>query len=169
MPSLRGRVFINSPRKKDEMSEESPDASKLNDLAKSANIIIFECDSRSGILIIGKTKLTISPNRVVISKRGIFTRDEYPMLIDNITNAMVYVQLGRASLTIETFGITKPDPIKNLKVSDARLARRYILGLIECKKSKVDLSGLDLEHLKEKLRDIGIVQYTTSEVDYHDL
>jgi hypothetical protein len=82
---------------------------------------------------------------------------------------MVFVQFNKATLSIDTFGISKPDPIKNLRVDEARLARRYILALVECKKSKIDISGMELDELKAKLKNIGIVQYTTEEKGYHNL
>lgn len=91
------------------------------------------------------------------------------MPIENITNASVFTHFGRASIIIETFGIPKPEPLANMRISEARLARRYILALIECKKSNIDISGLNFNELKDRLSEIGMVRYTTKDKDYHKL
>lgn len=172
MASRRGIVFINPPeeeRLQQETDAENSDGDELDNLAQRASWIIFECSSKYSFLIQSKDKLTICPNRVTITKRSLFTRDEYPMPIENITSARVYTHFNSASLIIETFGIPKPDPLKNLDVNEARLARRYVQGLVECKKNNIDLSHLSLDELRENLKSIGIVQYSTEEKDYHKI
>lgn len=172
MASRTGTVFISPPEEEglqDGSEVESSDGGELDDLAQRARWIIFECNSKSSFLFPSKDKLTICPNRVTITKKSFFTLDEYPMPVGNMTSARVYSHFNNASLIIETFGIPKPDPIKNLFLNEARLARRYIQALIECNKNNVDLSHLSLENLRERLKSIGIVQYSTGEKDYHKL
>lgn len=172
MASKTGTVYINPPREENlqEGSEaDSLGGGELDDLALRASWIIFECSSKSSFLFPAKDRLTVCLNRVTITKRSFFTRDEYPMPIENITSARVYTHFKSASLTFETFGIPKPDAIKNLDVNEARLARRYVQALIECNKNEVDLSHFNLSELREKLKSIGIVQYSTEEKDYHEI
>ena len=64
-------------------------------------------------------------------------------------------------------GRPKPAPIKYLKVSEARLARRYILALIECRKANIDLSNLNPDEVREQLKTIGTVQYGSGSEKYH--
>jgi hypothetical protein len=172
MASKTGTVFINPPKEEnlqEEREVESSGGGELDNLVQRASWIIFECNSRSSFFSSRRDKLTICPNRVTITKKSLFTLDEYPMPIENITSARVYTHFKTASLIIETFGIPKPDPLKSLDVNEARLARRYIQALIECEKSGVDLSSMGLKELREKLKSIGTVRYGTEEKDYHKL
>ncbi|MBN1168444.1 hypothetical protein JXA63_00985 [Candidatus Woesebacteria bacterium] len=172
MTSKTGTVFI-SPPDEDDLQEkeelEGSDGGELDNLARKARWIIFECSSKSSFLSASKDRLTICPNRVTITKKSLFTMDEYPMPIENVTSARVYSHFRNASLIIETFGVPTPDPVKNLDVNDARLARRYIQALVQCKKNNIDLTHLSLEELKNKLKRIGMVQYSTEEKDYHKI
>lgn len=165
MTHRTGTVYIDSPDEEDQQKsqlDDDSDSAKLNDLAQRAGWIIFETSSGSSLLSPFRNKLTICPNRVTITKRGLFYRYEYPMPIENITNARVYTHFLSTTITIETFGIPTPDPIKSLGSSDARLARRYILALIECNKADIDLTGLNLDQLRDKLQSIGMVQHGSS-------
>jgi len=170
MALRRGTVYINSPKRGSPEKKilKDKESNKLDELAKRAGFIIFEISSRTNLLTLLRSKLIISPNRLTILKRGLFYTDEYPMPIENITDAFVYTHFASASLTIETFGIPKPDPLKYLKVNEARLARRYILGLVECKKAGIDLSGMDVIDLREKLKSIGTVRYGVESEGYHE-
>lgn len=167
MTLRRGTVYIDSPEGEDKSEIDNSENDKLDELIKRAGFIIFEISSKTTVLSLLRSKLVIAPNRLTIIKRGLFYTDEYPMPIENITDAFVYTHFASASLTIETFGIPKPDPMKHLKVNDARLARRYILGLIECKKAGIDLSGMDVTDLREKLKSIGTVRYGAESEEYH--
>ena len=104
-------------------------------------------------------RVTIFINRVTLSYKSFWATDEFPILIESITGARVYRSGISASLSIDTFGFKdNPKPITGLKQREARLARRYILALVECKKAKIDLSEYDLEELRVKLLNIGKVR-----------
>lgn len=167
-----GTIFINLPKNKQGVlkgrTQQKSKEEKIDDLAERAHWIIFEASTLPSFFRPYKDKITICPNRVTISRRWLFDRDEYPMPIENITNASVHTHFLRASVVIETFGIIKPEPLTNLRIDDARLIRRYILALIECKKANIDLSDFDLNSLREKLKEIGTVQHG-SEKDIHNL
>ena len=170
MAHKSGTVFVNLPDKAQEQgqTQQEENEEKFEELALRANLVIFEASSKNLLFSSYSNKITICPNRVTISKRGFFTRDEYPMPIENITNARVYTHFFSASLIIETFGIPKPEPIRNMKIDDARLVRRYILALIECKKANLDISDFGLDEIREKLKEIGMVRYTSGK-GYHNL
>ena len=131
--------------------------SKIDQMVDTANIVLYETSSRFPFEL-SPTKLIICPNRITISNMGHFSNDEYPMAIESITNARIHFDFFFAGLSIDTFGIDKPPVIKYLKRSDARIARRYILALIECKKNGVSLLGLTKNQIKQKLQEIGRVR-----------
>jgi len=132
-----------------------PDA--LDELAKRSSHVVFSAKtakplSRSNIV-------TICPNRITITYGGFMGNEEYPLPIDNVIGARINSGMIFSTLIIETFGYQKPDPIKYLLTKDARLARRYILALVECNKNKIDLTGYSLSELKNKLKLIGMVRH----------
>jgi hypothetical protein len=131
--------------------------SKLQDLAREARSIIFETKTVFPFDLFPNT-LTICPNRITITDHGFLYSDEYPLPIEVITGARLYKTLLFASLTIETFGYRKPPPLKYLRVDHARLARRYILALIECYRQNIDLSHYHPTELRLLLKEIGMVR-----------
>lgn len=160
-----GSVYINSPASDREDSDK--DQHKLTELVHRSGLYIFEVTSQFPLISSFRDKLIISANRITLLKRGLFYIDEYPMPIESITDASIFTHLFYSALTIETFGIPKPTPIKYLKVNEARLARRYILALIECRKANIDLSNLNPNEVREQLKTIGTVQYGSGSESYH--
>ena len=143
--------------------------SKLDELERRANLIVYEASSVWPLFSRNHDKITICINRVAITKRSRFSSEEYPMAIENITTARVFQHFTSASLELDTFGVAKPDALTGLRVNDARLARRYILALIECRKANIDLFGLDIDDLRERLKKIGMVRFSAGESQYHKL
>lgn len=130
----------------------------LDRLVEKSAIIIFETQSVKWLWH-PKVTITVCPNRVTITKSSFFGHEECPLQIESITGAKIYQSLVFASLSIDTFGVEeKPEKVRFLRRSDARLVRRYILALIECKKSNIDLSNYKAAELKEKLKTIGMVR-----------
>jgi hypothetical protein len=103
-------------------------------------------------------QLIICPNRITVIDRGLFYQEEYPMQLESVNGAKILRNAFFASLEIDTFGVEKPPPLKFLTIRTARLARRYILALVECKKNGVDLNKYPVDELKVKLKQIGEVQ-----------
>jgi len=167
MASNSGTVYINSPSKDKAKSEGQPQPresnNKLEELVHRSGYVIFETSTRPSLFNVFSDKIIITPSRLTITKQGLFNKDEYPMAIENITNARMFSHFSRASITIETFGIPKPEPITNLRIEDARKLRRYILALVECKKAGIDLSNMNLEELRDKLLEIGTVRHSSEE------
>ncbi|QQS39389.1 hypothetical protein IPM62_02135 [Candidatus Woesebacteria bacterium] len=173
MSTKLGTIFVGTKLKSHKKAQGSSfageDSIKLDRLEKVANHIIFEVQTVPIMgFIKGGDKLTICTNRIAITRQTMFSDEERPIAIENITCASVYRHLMYASLNIDTFGVPKPEPITRLKIQDARLARRYILALIECKKAGIDLTKFELEELRERLKNLGAVRFT-SEEKYHEL
>ena len=130
---------------------------KLSSLVKLANEVLFETKS-SSLFELFPDKITICINRITVSYNTPFIKDERPIPIEFINTAHVTKGILSSALSIETFGVEKPNPIRNLKHDDARIARRFILALVECKKNGVDFRGYPIEEIKEKLLSIGRVR-----------
>lgn len=165
MPHKTGTVYIDddtseSPQEVEGSLSENSSTSELDDLEKKASTFIFEAQSKRPFLSRNRDRISIYLNRVTITKGDKYTGAEYPMSIENITGARIYKRFFYASLEIDTFGVVKPDFLDYLNPDEARLARRYILALIECKKTGIDLSGLPLDQLREKLKKIGMVRHS---------
>lgn len=150
MPLQAGSIYEASKEKVGTNNE-------LDILVEKSRKIIFEAKSIFPFELF-PDKITICPNRITITRNSIFSRFEYPIQIENLTGARIYRTIFFATLYIDTFGLAAPEPIRFLKVNDARLARRYILALIECKKANIDLSKYSTEELREKLKKIGKVR-----------
>ncbi len=173
-PSKSGTVYIGSDEKEIKAKEEtvaqkSSKEKEIDNLIKRANLIVFETTSKMPVIGPFKNKLTICPNRITLTYNSLLSKDEYPMPIENVTGARVYRDFLFGTLHIDTFGIPKPDPLKYLSVYDARLARRYILALIECKKANIELPCEDVISLRDKLKSIGMVRYSSEHDEYHQI
>lgn len=150
MPFQAGSIYQASKDKVDKNNE-------LDILVEKSRKIIFEAKSVFPFELF-PDKITICPNRITITRNSLFSKFEYPIQIENLTGARIYRTIFFATLYIDTFGLAAPEPIRFLKIDDARLARRYILALIECKKANIDLSKYDTNELREKLKKIGKVR-----------
>ena len=175
MPSISGTVYVGArssrslKKSKGDILQKKEEIEKLNELERRASMVLFEAQSQRPLLSKYRDKVTICLNRITITRGGKYSGEEYPMPIESITSARVFRRFWYATLEIDTFGVVKPEPIHDMRVEDARLARRYILALIECKKASIDLSGLELEEIRDKLKNIGMVRYTSYEKKYHEL
>jgi hypothetical protein len=135
-----------------------PKKSLLDNIAERSGYVIFEAKSKR-FLDFTPNKITICPNRITIVYNNFFGKDEYPLPIENVIGARINRGFASSSLIIETFGYEKPEPFSHMSTRDARLARRYILALVECKKSDINLLDYGIEELRKKLSEIGTVRY----------
>lgn len=142
----------------DKKIEDSvPKIDKLSIMAGLSHEVLFEAKSVYPYEL-WPDKITICLNRITITYKRPFSTDERPIPIEYLNTAHVTKGVFFASLSIETFGVEKPNPIYHLKINDAEIARRYILALIECKKGGVNFSDYSIKEIKEKLQDIGKVR-----------
>ncbi len=137
--------------------DSSPKIDKLSILADLSHQVLFEAKSVYPYEL-WPDKITICLNRITITYKKPFSVDERPIPIEYLNTAHVTRGMFFASLSIETFGVEKPNPIYHLKIDEARTARRYILGLIECKKNGVNFGEYEIEEIKERLQDLGKVR-----------
>lgn len=135
----------------------APKTDKLEMLADLSHQVLFEAKSVYPYEL-WPDKITICLNRITITYKKPFSVDERPIPIEYLNTAHVTRGMFFASLSIETFGVEKPNPIHHLKIDDARTARRYILGLIECKKNGINFGDYEIGEIKQKLQEIGKVR-----------
>ena len=88
-----------------------PHASKLDELVRRARLIIFETQTKFPYTFF-PNKLTICPNRVTVSYGSPFFKNELPIMVESLTGAEVSQGFKFATLSIETFGIQKPEPLR---------------------------------------------------------
>lgn len=148
-----GTVFTSE--KKD--VDSAPKTDKLSVLADLAQEVLFEAKSVYPYELF-PDKITICLNRITITYVTPFSKDERPIPIEYLNTAHVTRGMFFASLSIETFGVEKPNPIHHLRIDDARIARRYILALVECKKNGVNFGDYNIKEIREKLQSIGTVR-----------
>ncbi|MEK7168579.1 MAG: hypothetical protein AAB778_01035 [Patescibacteria group bacterium] len=137
--------------------DSTPKTDKLSVLADLSHEVLFEAKSVYPYEL-WPDKITICLNRITITYKKPFSVDERPIPIEYLNTAHVTKGLFFASLSIETFGVERPNPIHHLKIDDARTARRYILGLIECKKNGINFADYEMGEIKQKLQEIGKVR-----------
>ncbi len=147
MPSKSGTVLIGQSFSED----------KLFLLAQKSKQMVFETKSIFPFELF-PDKLVICLNRINITYSKLWFRDERPIPFEYINTAHISRGLFFASLSIETFGVEKPPAINHLPIDEARVARRYILALVECKKNGIDFSGYSLGEIKDQLQTIGKVR-----------
>lgn len=145
---------VYSSQNKPQVSKEED---KLSALARLSNTVLFEAKSVYPFEIY-PDKITICINRITVTYNTPFVKDERPIPIEFINTAHVTRGFFFSTLSIETFGVEKPNPIEHLKQNEARTARRYILALVECKKNQIDFRGYEIGEIKKKLLEIGKVR-----------
>lgn len=148
-----GTVFTSDKKVEDSV----PKNDKLSVLADLSHEILFEAKSVYPYEL-WPDKITICLNRITITYKKPFSVDERPIPIEYLNTAHVTRGMFFASLSIETFGVEKPNPIHHLRINDARTARRYILALVECKKNGINFGDYGIKDIKEKLLEIGEVR-----------
>lgn len=156
MKTSFGTVFTSDKK----IEDLAPKNDKLSILADLSKEVLFEAKSVYPFEFF-PDKITICLNRITITYVKPFSKDERPIPIEYLNTAHVTRNLFFASLSIETFGVEKPNPIHHLKIDDARMARRYILALVECKKNGVNFGDYgikDIKNIKKKLLTIGKVR-----------
>lgn len=159
MALARSGVILPRPNIWGESSSPKKETQKndLDILVEKSGKVIFRTSSVFPFDIFPNV-ITICPDKITVTHRELAMRSEYPLLLESVTGARIGQGLYFATLYIDTFGVKDPPPpINYMRKSQARLARRYILGLIECKKSNLDLNKYPVDELKEKLLKIGRV------------
>ncbi len=98
-------------------------------------------------------QILIHWGKVDLAYKSFFAEQVLTIPIEQIKGVSIYKSLFFATLSIEVIG--SAHIIKFLQAAEANHARRIISGLIVCHNSKMDLSHLPPEALRNKLDEIG--------------
>ena len=148
-----GTVFIN----KKNLSKKRKVEKELDSLVKTVKYQLHEA---KGVFPFDffPDSVIVDLNKVTIINRFLFSKNAYPVLIEDIKTVNDFHGILFSSLTFEVSGFeTNPAPVKWLWQKDAQKVRRYILAIKEARKRNIDLEALKHSEIKEKLEEIGKV------------
>lgn len=101
-------------------------------------------------------EITIDTNKVLVVRNSLFTRNEFPIPSEKITNIEVHFGLLLASIRIEVRGYSQdPHSVSAFRKSDARTIKQFITALIRVHEKNIDLSEMKIGEIKDKLLSIG--------------
>jgi len=132
---------------------------QLRRVTKASNRILFRVKAVFPFDFF-PNELIIDENSVnIVYKYFFFSREVSSMPFENINACRSSVGLLFGTIYIELEGYNRnPPPLRYLWRKDAYMARRMITGLITCQKQQIDLRKLDLNEVKEKIMNIGMVK-----------
>jgi hypothetical protein len=155
MPKQKsGTVYINKPTKKTR-SNTKEDIKKLDKLVSESSYKILEIKSVFPFQIF-PDKLIIELNKVNIIHLGLFFKNEFPILIDDIKTVKVTRGFVFSSILFEVRGYAKnPYPITYIWPNEADKAKNYIMALLDARNENIDLSNINRNILIKRLEEIG--------------
>lgn len=151
-----GTVYINPEEPKTSPRVEAQvEIKKLDKLASEANHVIYELSSVFPFHLF-PDRIIIDENKVTIVRKEILFKREFPILYKDILSVKLNQGIIFAALEFEVRRFTKnPRPIDYLWPNEALLAKKYIMGMVEAKRAKIDFSKLKTGEIRQKLEEIG--------------
>lgn len=155
----RGTVYVESetPRQSQEreVGEVIREVDKLGKLIDKTNSIIYEISSFFPFQLF-PDRVIIDENKVTIVRKELFFKRVYSIMFEDILTVRVNrgIIFAAIEFKVKRFG-QNIRPITYLLPKEATLAKKYILGLIEAKNAKIDMSKLNVFQIKDKLEEIG--------------
>lgn len=159
MVANKGTVYIKTESQKEaaqkEVAEVINEFDKLGKLIDKTNSVIYEISSTFPFQLF-PDKLIIDENKVTIVRKELFFKRVFPIMYEDLITVKVNRSFIFAAMEFEIKRISKrPRPVSFLNPREATLAKKYIMGLIEAKNAKIDLSKLSTPQIREKLEEIG--------------
>ncbi len=154
-------VYINKNEKntqkvKEQIDEIKKNEEKLDELIQQSKEYIYQAKAVFPFDLF-PDQVIIDANKVTIIRNGFLSSNEFPIPAGKITNIEVFYGLLFASIRIEVLGYSQPPPdVAKFTHTDTRLIKRYVTGLIRVYDEKIDLSGMEVSALREKLQEIGM-------------
>lgn len=154
-----GTVYIRTETKKEaeqrEVGEVINEFDKLGKLIDKTNAVIYETSSVFPFQLF-PDRLIVDENKVTLIRKELFFKRIVPIMYEDLLTVKVNRSFIFASIEFEVKRISiKPRPISYLRPRDATLTKKYIMGLVEAKRAKIDLSKLTTKQIREKLEEIG--------------
>lgn len=155
----RGTVYIETSVPKEaeqrEVGEVIKEVDKLNKIVSESNHVIYELSSFFPFQIF-PDKIIIDENKVTFARKELFFKRVYSIMYEDILTVRVNhgIIFSAIEFKVKRFG-KNIRPITHLSHAEASLAKKYIVGLIEAKKAKIDMSKLTVDQIRAKLEEIG--------------
>lgn len=154
-----GTVYINgetsSESAQNEVGKVIKEVDKLDKLVDETNSVIYEISSVFPFQIF-PDKLIIDENKVTIIRREFLFKRIYPILLSDILTVKVDRSILFSSLNFEVKRYhSTPRPLVYLKPKEANRARQYVIGLVQAKRARIDLSKLTADQIRDRLEEIG--------------
>ena len=136
------------------------EVSKLNNLVKRSNRILFEADTVFPLDLFPDT-IRIDENKVdIIARQFLSTKHVLTIMIDSINTVTLSTGPIFATLNFEVNGFVtgyevKPGPIRHLWKRDAVKIRRIVLGLVAARNENIKLEEIPPAALRPKVEQIG--------------
>ncbi len=148
-----GTVYIKTVP--DPQSEANEVAEKLGELVSKTNNIIYEISSVFPFQLF-PDRIIVDENKVTIARKDLFFKRVFPLMYEDILTVRVNRGLIFAAMEFEIKRARlNPRPITYLWPKEAANAKKYIMGIIEAKKQKIDVSKLTAGQIRETLEEIG--------------
>lgn len=137
------------------MREQAEQIQDLDALIKESNTTLCRISSVFPFQIF-PDELIVDANKATIIRRNLLAKRSFPILIDDILTIKVTRGIFFASMIFEVRGFeSNPSPITFLWPEKATEAKMCILGIMNVKKSNIDISKIPIEILKDRLTRIG--------------
>ena len=146
----KGVVFIANEAKKE--------TAKLEKLADRAGSVIYELSSVFPFQLF-PDKIIIDENKITIVRKEIFFKRIIPIMHRDILSIKVNRGILFAAMEFEVRRFhPNPRPISYLRPAEAAQAQKYIMGLVEARRAKVDLTKVPIHKEREQLEEAGMGQ-----------
>ncbi len=101
-------------------------------------------------------EVVVETDKITVIHRSLWFKTVSPIPLDNMMSVTITRGILFASMSFEITGFeTNPGDISHLWPSDAALAKRYILGLIQARKQQIDLTHVTPDDIREHVEEIG--------------
>jgi len=129
--------------------------SKLNRLVKQSETEIFSVKAVFPFDLF-PDQIIIEVNKVTFVHKYLLSKNSFTALIENILTVDIARGPVFASVMIEIKGFDQGSQvIKFLWPKDAQKVKTLIMGLVDAKRTKIDLSVLTTKEIRERLERIG--------------
>lgn len=132
---------------------KNKDTQKLQAMASGTDEVLLEISSVFPFQLFPDTVI-LDKNKVSIVHRALLFKRIFPLLYTDIQTVRVNKSILFSALEFEVRGYDRnPRPVTHLDPLEAEKAERYILGLVNAKRERVDLSRVD--GIKKTLAKLG--------------
>ena len=159
MVADKGTVYVKTEAQNEaaqrEVGEVIKEFDELGKLIDKTNTAIYEISSVFPFRLF-PDKIIIDGNKVTVVRKSLFFKRVFPIMYEDLITVKLNRSFLFAAIEFEIKRISKkPRPISYLRPKEATLAKKYIMGLVEAKSAKIDLSKLSTQQIREKLEEIG--------------